>query len=117
MSETTQIEPDKVIPDDFDDTIGPFIQKLDKIETVTKEKRLLLIDIVEMAKKLAHILFYGDCRNYGVQRVGQSRIFIVPDDQKGNLKPFRGKRIRIVCLSSGHYGGRDLLAFVPKKAE
>jgi hypothetical protein len=106
-----------VIPDDFDDTIGLFIQKLDRIETVTEEKRSLLNDIVEMAKKLPHMLFYGDCRNYGVQRVGQSRIFIVPDDQKGNLKPFRGKRIRIVCLSSGHYGGRDLLAFVPKKAD
>lgn len=42
-----------------------------------------------------------DARDYLVHRVGQSFLYDVPIDKRGNLAEFAGKRIRVVCTHNG----------------
>ena len=47
-----------------------------------------------------YIRFWGHYRRYNVETVGESYLYKVPGNKRGNLKPFRGNTIRIVCV--GH---------------
>ena len=41
--------------------------------------------------------FIGDFRTYHLTRKGQSCLYDIPANQLGFLKPYRGKRVRLVC--------------------
>ena len=56
-----------------------------------------------MSPYFGYIGMQVDPRAYLVHQVGQSFIYDVPLNKRGNLSVFRGKRIRIICLGSGAF--------------
>jgi len=46
--------------------------------------------------------FSGGFRTYLLQARGYHSLLNVPADQKGALAPFRGKRIRLICIDYGN---------------
>ena len=50
--------------------------------------------------------FIGDFRTYHLTRKGQSCLYDIPANQLGFLKPYRGKRVRLVCRGAWDQYGR-----------
>ena len=75
-------------------------EKLEKILTKKKYKK-----------------FVGDIRTYHLTRKGQSCLYDTPANQLGFLKPYRGKRVRLVCRGAWDQHGRRCysVAVVPKR--
>ncbi len=99
--------------DDVNDEVGQFLKKFNQIERWVKEKHTLNTEMIKLLKKKRYIEFSGSPYRYGLQRIGESYLYDVPINQRGNLEKFSGKRIRIVCVLSGRYS-RWLMAGVVK---
>ena len=78
----------------------------------------------DMFEKLEKILskkkckkFVDDFRTYHLTRKGQSCLYDIPANQLGFLKPYRGKRVRLVCRGAWDQYGRRYysVAVVPKR--
>lgn len=100
---STLIRLEHVLPDQYDDILGAKIHRLQAIDSWTAEKRKLQRDLAVMSTYFGYIGLRVDPRAYLVHQVGQSFIYDVPLDKRGNLSVFRGKRIRIICLGSGAF--------------
>lgn len=61
--------------------------------------------------------FIGDFRTYHLTRKGQSCLYDIPANQLGFLKPYRRKRVRLVCRGAwDQYGCKHYsVAVVPKR--
>jgi hypothetical protein len=103
---------DDKIPDPCDDEIGRLISFITLKTAQTLKKKQLVSELGELLDSVGYITFGGDTKDYHLPRVGDSCLYEVPDNRKGNLKPFRGKRIRIICVGSGTYSQRQLRAGV-----
>jgi hypothetical protein len=103
---------DDVIEDPSNDDIGQLMNVIRQMPTWTKVKQGLFDDLVELLKKKKYIQFEGDFREYHLTRVGESCLFNVPINRRGHLSIFRGKTIRLVCVSSGKYAARSLMAAI-----
>lgn len=88
------------IPDDIQDEIGICLRKLHAIPTWTAHKHAVYEEFKELIKTEKYFSFSADCRDYHLERKGQSCIYNVPEDQQGALSIFAGKRIRLVCDGS-----------------
>lgn len=100
---STLIRLEHVLPDQYDDILGAKIHRLQAIDSWTAEKRKLQRDLAVMSTYFGYIGLWVDPRAYLVSQVGQSFIYDVPLNKRGNLSVFRGKRIRIICLGSGAF--------------
>lgn len=100
---STLIRLEHVLPDLCEDILGAKILRLQSIDRWTAEKRKLQRDLEVMSPYFGYIGLWGDPRAYLVYQVGQSFVYDVPLDKRGNLSVFRGKRIRIICLGSGAF--------------
>lgn len=100
---STLIRLEHVLPDLCEDILGAKIHRLQAIASWTAEKRKLQRDLEVMSPYFGYIGLRVDPRAYLVHQVGQSFIYDVPLDKRGNLSVFRGKRIRIICLGSGAF--------------
>ncbi len=98
------------LPDTANDKIGLLLAQALAIETMTKVKRDLLERATKAMTAAGYVSIRGDFRTYHLSRVGQSCQYDVPEDRRGALLPFRGMRVRMVCV--GRYGmaGRVFLA-------
>lgn len=98
------------IEDSIDDAVGLCIRKLHANPTWTTEKTQLFEQLMALTKRERYMRFTGD---YHLERKGQSCLYDVPLDQRGALKNFRGKRIRLICEGTwDQYAGRFFLAKV-----
>jgi hypothetical protein len=100
---STLISLEHVLPDLCEDILGAKIHRLQTIDRWTAEKRKLQRDLEVMSPYFGYIGLWVDPRAYLVYQVGQSFVYDVPLDKRGNLSVFRGKRIRIICLGSGAF--------------
>jgi hypothetical protein len=100
---STLIRLEHVLPDLCEDILGAKIHRLQTIDRWTAEKRKLQRDLEVMSPYFGYIGLWVDPRAYLVYQVGQSFVYDVPFDKRGNLSVFRGKRIRIICLGSGAF--------------
>lgn len=100
---STLIRLEHVLPDQYEDILGAKIHRLQAIDSWTAEKRKLQRDLAVMSTYFGYIGLWVDPRAYLVSQVGQSFIYDVPLNKRGNLSVFRGKRIRIICLGSGAF--------------
>lgn len=92
-----------VLPDRCNDIVAAKLKQFNALETWTPQKKRLRKELDALCAKHGYIGFEGDYRNYGLQRVGQSLRYDVPMNKRGWLAPFRGKRVRIICLYSGKF--------------
>lgn len=97
------------LPDEIQDPLGRLLVQFREISTWTQQKRELFSVIEELAVKNKYKTFTADCRDYHLQRKGDSCLYLVPEGQRGALFEFAGKRVRLICgggwdsFSGRHY--------------
>ena len=92
----TDTPPDFIQPNAETDVL---LQKLNKLPTWTNERRALFNVILKLIETENFIIFSGDCRTYGLQKRGSYKYMQVPATQRGTLAQFKGKWIRLICMS------------------
>ena len=99
------------IPDDIHDDVGILLRELHAIPTWTAVKHALYSQFEELVTRKSYVAFTGDCRDYHLERKGQSCLYDVPVNQRGALEKFRGHRVRLICEGAwNQYAGRHFLA-------
>ncbi len=102
---------DDQIEDFLEDEVGLCLRNLHAIETWTAQKVKLFDLLEDLTKRGRYFSFTGDYRDYHLERKGQSCLYDVPMSQRGALKIFRGKRVRLICAGAwNQYAGRFFLA-------
>ena len=100
----------KRLPDTTDDIIGALIARIGRIPTWTAEKQRLSANLVRLMRRFGYVSIQTNYLRYRLTRIGQSCQFEVPADRTGHLKPYRGQRVRVVCISAGPRSTRTMLA-------
>jgi len=54
-------------------------------------------------RKLGNMMFMADPHRYHISQIGAACLFDVSENRRGFFKPFRGQRVRMVCIGSGRY--------------
>jgi len=93
--------------DDVNDLIGARLRKLWQAQLSaygwSGECERHRRDVEQICAFTGYKGLWVDPRDYLVHIVGQSLLYDVPADKRGNLAPFAGKRIRVVCTRSGTF--------------
>ena len=92
----------EILPDTYQDLIGAKIRKIQRIEG-WKGKAKLRDALVKLVKFHQYRLIEVQKRDYLLHLVGQSYQYVVPEKKTGLLRPYRGKRVRLVCLLNGRF--------------
>ena len=103
--------PQLQLPDPLTDNAGILIKALQDRKTWGAEQQGLLEQLIDMLGRKQYITFVGHSARYHLTLIGESCLVDVPSNKRGHLSVFRGKRIRLVCVSSGRFD-RQLLAGV-----
>ena len=91
------------IKDNIKDEAWPYLLSLNKRTSWNEESKEHLEKLKAFLKSKSYISFVGHPNRYHLTRIGDSCLYDVPSFRKGALTKFRGKRIRVVCVSSGRY--------------
>ena len=91
------------IRDNIKDEAWPYLVRLNKRTSWNDESKDHLEELKIFLKNKNYITFVGHPKRYHLTRIGDSCLYDVPTFRKGALTEFRGKRIRVVCVSSGRY--------------
>ena len=91
------------IKDNIKDEAWPYLLRLNKRTSWNDESKEYLEKLKVFLKSRSYISFVGHPNRYHLTRIGDSCLYDVPSFRKGALTEFRGKRIRVVCVSSGRY--------------
>jgi hypothetical protein len=91
------------IKDNFKDDVSPYLRILNKRKKWNSEAKEHLTNLEKVLKQKKYKSFVGSPYRYHLTRIGDSCLYDVPTYRKGALAEFRGKRIRVVCMSSGRY--------------
>jgi len=96
------IDPADILPDTYQDLIGAKIRRIQRIDGWVGKKKLrdALVKLVQFHQ---YQLLEVRTANYRLHKVGQSYQYVVPEKKNGLLKPFRGSRVRLVCLYNGRF--------------
>jgi len=97
------------------DLIPSLLSKFNSLTLNTVEWRETKNKIIEELKKQNAFFYDTHHTTFPVNRVGSSFEFNVPENKKGYLKPYRGKKVRAICLYSKkfirHFAIQDLTNF------
>jgi hypothetical protein len=99
------------LPDPLTDNAGILISALQCRTEWGAEQTGVLEQLIEMLGRKRYITFSGHPAWYHLTQIGESCLMDVPANKRGHLRAFRGKRIRLVCVSSGRLD-RQLMAGV-----
>lgn len=91
------------INDNIKDEAWPYLVRLNKRTSWNDESKQHLEELKIFLKNKNYISFIGHPKRYHLTQIGDSCLYDVPTYRKGALTEFRGKRIRVVCASSGRY--------------
>ena len=105
------IYPQLQIPYPLSDNAGIIIKALQDRKIWGAEQKGLLEQLIDMLGRKQYITFVGHPARYHLTLIGQSCLVDVLGKKRGHLSVFRGKRIRLVCVSSGRFD-RQLMASV-----
>lgn len=89
------------LPDNICDDVNRHLTRFNHVKIDkgwNKEKLTRFKELEESIKRNAYELFVIDLRFIHLQRSGESCVYDVPENQRGKLKKFCNKRIRIICL-------------------
>jgi len=98
------------IPDDY---VANLLAEFNTIPTWTSAKKKLQEQLYQLLRDQDYFFFTGSVHTYQISRFGDSVIFDVPENKTGNLKIFRAKRIRMICLekygpSGAYFAAKEL---------
>jgi len=105
---------DDVEPESFDGEIGVLLKEILRIPTATSQKIALIKTLKEAGSNSGYVMFKGFSHNYHLSKVGYSYIYDVPENKRGHLSPFRGERVRVICVGSGKNWVRWYMAGIIK---
>jgi len=91
------------IADEVVDDARPFLDALVDRKGWNDATKDALSALTKILKRKRYISFVGHPSRYHLPRIGDSCLYDVPTDRRGVLSPFRGKRVRLVCVSSGRF--------------
>ena len=91
------------IPDTVKDDVSMLIEKLNDRKHWNEESKEKLAKLMKLLEKKGYIFFSGSPYRYHLYQVGNSCLYDIPMNRRGHLSIFRGKRVRIICVSSGRY--------------
>jgi hypothetical protein len=97
--------------DEVVDDVRPYLDTLATRKDWNDGTKFALAELKKILKKKRYKAFVGHPSRYHLTRIGDSCLYDVPADRRGALSPFRGKRVRLVCVSSGRFD-RVLMAGV-----
>jgi hypothetical protein len=100
------------IPDLHNDKIGKLLKRFHELPTWTQEKHILSAEIVKQTEIESYINFSADGNKIGLSSIGSSCLFDIPNNQKGSLGVFKGKRIRVICISAVKFSKYNFAAKV-----
>jgi hypothetical protein len=96
-------------PDPLEGELGSLIKQLNDRTIWGHREQELRAQLVLLMEKLGYVHLVGHPNRYHVTLVGESCLYDVPENRRGTLKVFRGRRIRLICIRSGRYD-RGLMA-------
>ena len=99
------------LPDPLTDSAGILISALQCRTEWGDEQIGVLEQLIDMLGRKRYITFAGHPARYHLTQIGRSCLMDVPANERGHLRAFRGKRIRLVCVSLGRLD-RKLMAGV-----
>jgi hypothetical protein len=91
------------IPDNIQDEITKILTKLNNITSWTTEKQHILKGLIASLEKSQYKQLILKEHRYKVGKVGNSFIYQVSENRRGLFAPFRGKSIRVICVTSGRF--------------
>jgi len=94
------IDPQHQLPDPLSDNAGIVIKELRDRKSWGPDQEGLLTLLIDMLGRKRYISFSGRSSRYHLKRIGQSCLFDVPLNRRGQLIAFRGQRIRLVCVGA-----------------
>jgi hypothetical protein len=94
---------EELIPDTLKDDVSILIAQLNDRKNWNDESKEKLAKLIKLLEKKGYIFFSGSPYRYHLYQVGNSYIYDIPLNRRGHLSIFRGKKVRIVCVSSGRY--------------
>lgn len=101
---------DQQLPDRTNDLIGAAIDKFNDLTSWTFEKKSRRAELERVLGLHGYVRFSGNWKRYHLQRIGQSCHYNVPTARRGHLQPFRGERVRLVCV--GYEGQHERVLMV-----
>ena len=113
---TRTIDESDMIPDILADDLGKILQRMRTLPHWNSEKMALAEEMRKLIKKHKYKTFSGHYARYRISQVGESCLYKVPNNKRGNLSCFRGKLIRLVCYYSGSHTDRAYAAGVIAKS-
>ena len=87
------------LPDPLIDNTGIIIKARQDRKAWNDERKGLLEQLIDMLARKHYITFAGRPTRYHLTQIGQSCLMDIADNRRGHLGAFRGKRIRLVCVS------------------
>lgn len=108
----TEFFNEAALVDDFNDEAREYLNILQENSSWSSVKKEAQSALKLLLKEQRYIQFHSTYKRYGVSTVGASYLYDVPLYKQGNLSPFRGKRVRIVCVGSGRHTDRVYMAGV-----
>ena len=100
------------IPDSYGDQLGKLLEKFAEISTWSQEKHHLFASILKLSETENYYSFSADGNLIGLTALGTSCLLDIPQNQKGNLKIFKGERVRVICISKNRYSRYNYAAKV-----
>ncbi len=104
------LDPADQIPDTLDDDIGRLLAQFRGAGAGTTAGNAAITRAIQAMTDAGYVTIHGTYKSYSISRIGQSCLYDVPLDRRGNLLPFRGKRVRIVVVSNYGYNGKVIMA-------
>ena len=99
---------DKLV-DNINDDISILLKELCQRTKWNKEQKDILSKTIELLKAKKYITFEGHPNKYHLYKIGESCLYAIPENRRGHLKVFRGKKVRLICVESGRFT-RTLMA-------
>ncbi|MDC1213882.1 hypothetical protein N8000_05345 [Rhodospirillales bacterium] len=91
----------KILEDNHEDDAHEIIRELNARTGWNKHAQKLQAELGELLKRKGYMRFWSTSGCYLVSKIGESFLYDVPLYKRGHLQDFVGKRIRVVCISSG----------------
>lgn len=103
--------PEHQLPDELEDPIGVMLREMKAHRSWSAAKQKSFVELERALEAEKYKRFTGDCRDYHLQRKGDSCVYAVPPAQRGALREFADKRVRLVCGGGWDpYSGRFYFA-------
>jgi hypothetical protein len=97
--------------DQIDHELDKLIHIFSSCDGWGKAKQAAKMEMISFMKKHGFTIFPSTYRGcFGLRCVGEQMVIDLPPKRKGYLSPYKGKRVRVLCIGSGRHSDREYAA-------